>query len=114
ERADFLNAKKYKALRYKAEGTDLVVELAENHLWVSGGSVNAAGTPFVANMPTEEVFTAPKKDGVNGVVKSTKPLSYGGNLIKDFSLTFENGRIVKLEAAQGQAVLQRLVDTDEG
>ncbi len=114
ERADFLNRKKYKALRYKAEGTDLVVELAENHLWVSGGSVNAAGTPFVANMPTEEVFTAPKKDGVNGVVKSTKPLSYGGNLIKDFSLTFENGRIVKLEAAQGQAVLQRLVDTDEG
>jgi len=114
ERADFLNAKKYKALHYKAEGTDLVVELADGHIWVSGGSVNAAGTPFVANMPTEEVFTAPKKDGVNGVVKSTKPLSYGGNLIKDFTLTFEKGRVVKLEAAEGQAVLQRLIDTDEG
>lgn len=66
------------------------------------------------NIPTEEVFTAPHKDGVNGVVQSTKPLSYHGNLIEDFQLTFENGRIVKATAKKGEAYLQKLLDTDEG
>ncbi|WP_274654797.1 aminopeptidase [Paenibacillus humicola] len=114
DKADHLNAKKYRKLMYKGEGTDLSIELPEGHLWVSGGSVNAAGTTFVANMPTEEVFTAPLKEGVNGKVRSTKPLSYGGTLIKDFSLTFEKGKIVGVEAAEGLEVLQRLVNTDEG
>ena len=68
----------------------------------------------MANMPTEEVFTVPHKDGVNGYVSSTKPLSYGGNIIDNFKITFENGRIVNVEAEQGEEVLKNLVATDEG
>ncbi|PZE21730.1 aminopeptidase [Paenibacillus xerothermodurans] len=109
-----LNEKNYRALHYQGEGTDLTIELPQGHLWVSGGSENAKGTPFVANMPTEEVFTAPKKDGVNGTVRSTKPLSYGGNLIKDISVTFDKGKIVDIQAAEGLDVLKRLIQTDEG
>jgi aminopeptidase len=113
-KADVLNAKKYRRLHYRAPGTDLTIELPANHLWVSGGSVNAQGTPFVANMPTEEVFTAPLKEGVNGTVRSTKPLNYGGTLIQDFSFTFENGKIVDVQAKEGLEVLKKLIATDEG
>lgn len=114
KKADQLNSKRYRALRYHGPGTDLTIGTPEGHLWVSGGSVNVKGTSFVANMPTEEVFTAPRKEGVNGTVRSTKPLSYGGVLIKDFALTFENGKIIHVEVAEGLDVLKRLVDTDEG
>lgn len=68
----------------------------------------------MANMPTEEVFTTPLKEGVNGTVRSTKPLSYSGNLIENFSLTFEKGKIVQFTAEQGYDVLKRLIETDEG
>lgn len=68
----------------------------------------------MANMPTEEVFTVPKKDGVNGTVSSTKPLSYAGNIIDEFTLTFENGRIVDVKAKEGEGILTSLVETDEG
>ncbi|MDO7904858.1 aminopeptidase [Paenibacillus sp. JX-17] len=109
-----LNAKKYKKLHYKAPGTDLTIELPEGHIWTAGNSINEQGHSFVANMPTEEVFTAPLKTGVNGKVSSTKPLSYGGNIIDHFSLTFENGRIVDVQAEVGLDTLQRLVEMDEG
>ncbi|MBD7968254.1 aminopeptidase [Paenibacillus gallinarum] len=109
-----LNEKKYKKLHYIAPGTDLTIELPEGHLWAQGDSINEKGHTFVANMPTEEVFTAPLKTGVNGTVSSTKPLSYGGNLIDKFSLTFENGRIIKVTAEEGLEALQNLVDIDEG
>jgi aminopeptidase len=114
EKVDWLNKKKFRSLHYKAPGTDLTIELPKKHLWVGGGSENEKGNPFVANMPTEEVFTAPLKEGVNGVVRSTKPLSYGGNLIENFSLTFEKGRIVDVSAEAGAEVLKRLIETDEG
>jgi len=114
EKVDYLNDKNYKKLHYTAPGTDLTIELPKGHLWCGAGSVNEKGASFMANMPTEEVFTVPLKTGVNGVVSSSKPLSYGGNIIDDFKITFEKGRIVKVEAAEGQDVLQRLVDTDEG
>ncbi|WP_160031859.1 aminopeptidase [Paenibacillus sp. An7] len=109
-----LNEKKYKKLHYIAPGTDLTIELPEGHLWAQGDSINEKGHTFVANMPTEEVFTAPLKTGVNGTVSSTKPLSYGGNLIDKFSLTFENGRIIKVTAKEGLEALQNLVEIDEG
>ena len=109
-----LNEKKYKKLHYIAPGTDLTIELPEGHLWAQGDSINEKGHTFVANMPTEEVFTAPLKTGVNGTVSSTKPLSYGGNLIDKFSLTFENGRIIKVTAEEGLEALQNLVEIDEG
>ncbi len=114
QKADRLNDRKYKALHYTAPGTDLTIELPKAHLWVSAGSHNAVGTVFVANMPTEEVFTAPMKSGVNGIVTSTKPLSYAGNLIENFSLTFENGRITDYSAEHGYETLKGLIETDEG
>ncbi|MBJ9992703.1 aminopeptidase [Paenibacillus sp. S28] len=114
EKSNILNAKKYKKLHYIAPGTDLTIELPEGHIWAAGESINEKGHSFVANMPTEEVFTAPLKTGVNGTVRSTKPLSYGGNIIDNFSITFENGRIVGVSAEQGQETLEHLVEMDEG
>lgn len=114
QKVDYLNKKKYKKLHYKAPGTDLTIELPEKHLWCGAGSINEKGHEFMANMPTEEVFTVPYKTGVNGYVTSTKPLSYSGNIIDNFILTFENGRIIDVKAEQGEEILKRLVETDEG
>lgn len=114
EKVDYLNEKRYKKLHYTAPGTDLTIELPEKHLWCGAGSINEKGHPFMANMPTEEVFSVPLKTGVNGTVASTKPLSYGGNIIDNFSITFKDGRIVEVKAEQGEEILKHLVDTDEG
>ncbi|MBP1990495.1 aminopeptidase [Paenibacillus eucommiae] len=114
EKQKILNAKKYAKLHYTAPGTDLTIELPEKHLWVSAGSNTDKGIFYVPNLPTEEVFTMPVKTGVNGTVKSTKPLSYNGSLIDGFSFTFENGKIVKAAAEQGEDVLNKLLDMDEG
>lgn len=114
QKSDILNRKHYRKLQYRAPGTELTIELPEKHVWVAASSTNSNNVPFMANMPTEEVFTVPLKTGVNGYVSSTKPLSYGGNIIDGFKLTFEEGRIVKVEAELGQENLQQLVDTDEG
>lgn len=115
QKSTFLNSKDFKSLHYTtSNGTDLVVELPNNHIWVSGGGNNSKGTYFVANMPTEEVFTMPLKTGVNGVIYSTKPLNYGGKLIDDFKLTFKDGKVVDFEAKIGEEVLKDLLDIDEG
>lgn len=114
EKVNYLNKKHFKKLHYTAPGTDLTIELPEKHLWVGAGSMNEQNVEFMANMPTEEVFTAPKKDGVYGYVSSTKPLSYGGDIIDEFKVTFENGRIINVEAKQGEDILKELVETDEG
>ncbi|MEK5037171.1 aminopeptidase [Sporosarcina sp. FSL K6-3457] len=113
-KVDYLNNKRFRKLHYTAPGTDLTVELPEGHLWCGAGSVNEKGHTFMANMPTEEVFTVPLKTGVNGYVSSTKPLSYGGNIIDNFKITFTNGRVTDVSAEQGEEVLKRLIDTDEG
>jgi aminopeptidase len=114
EKVHYLNEKRYEKLHYKAPGTDLTIELPKTHIWVGAGSVNENGFEFMANMPTEEVFTVPLKTGVNGTVASTKPLSYGGNIIDRFSVTFENGKIIAVKAEEGEDILKRLVETDEG
>lgn len=111
---NILNTKKYKRLHYKAPGTDLSVELPEGHVWHGGGTTNDDGIYFVANMPTEEVYTMPKRGGVNGTVTSTKPLNLNGRLVDKFSLTFEAGKIVKYSAEVGEEYLTALLDTDEG
>lgn len=113
-KVDWLNSLHLAKLHYRATGTDLTVELPQSHLWVGASSETPDGVSFMANMPTEEVFTAPHRNGVNGYVSSTKPLSFAGNIIDRFKLTFEQGRIVKAEAEEGAEILQRLVDTDEG
>lgn len=114
DRRDWLNDKQYTELRYRAPGTNLTIGLPAGHVWVSGQSEARNGIVFAPNLPTEEVFTMPHKERVDGVVTSTRPLSYGGTLIDDFSFEFSGGRIVKLRAAKGESVLRRLVDTDEG
>ena len=111
---EFLNNNPIKSLHYKGEGTDLLVELPKNHVWMGGGEDNAKGVYFIANMPTEEIFTLPLKTGVNGYVSSTKPLSYGGNLIEGFTLTFKDGKVVDFSADQGYETLKKLIATDEG
>lgn len=114
EKVDYLNEKRYKKLHYTAPGTDLTIELPEGHLWVGAGSENESGVEFMANMPTEEVFTVPYKYGVDGKVSNTKPLSYGGNIIDHFTLTFEKGKVVDVQAKEGEDILKGLIDTDEG
>jgi aminopeptidase len=113
-KVEYLNNKKYKKLHFKAPGTDLTIALPEKHIWVGGGAKTAAGVKFTPNLPTEEVFTTPHREGVNGVVSSTKPLIYGGNMIDEFILIFENGRIINYTAKVGEETLKRLIETDEG
>lgn len=114
EKLAFLNGKKFKKLHYKSGITDLMVELPEKHLWVGGGLRTQGGIDFVPNMPTEEVFTMPLKTGVNGVLGSTKPLNYGGNVIENFKLTFKEGKIIDFSAEKGYDTLKGLIKTDEG
>ncbi|MBW9151630.1 aminopeptidase [Clostridium estertheticum] len=112
---DYLNLNNFKYLQYKNSlGTDLKIELPENHLWLGGSDYTPAGVEFIANMPTEEVFTLPKKTGVNGTVVSSKPLNYNGNLIENFSLTFEKGKVVDFKAETGYDILKSIIETDEG
>ena len=114
KRVDFMNAKRYSALQYRAPGTDLRIGLADDHLWAGGGSLAGNGIVCQPNIPTEEVFTTPHKDRVDGIVRATKPLSHQGTLIENISVRFEAGRIVEAAATQGQDVLQRLIATDDG
>ena len=114
KRSAFLNEKCYAALHFKGEGTDLRVGLADNHLWLGGGTTAGNGRYCIPNMPTEEVFTTPHKDRVDGTVTSTKPLSYQGTMIEGIQVRFEGGRIVEAKASKGEAVLQNMISTDEG
>lgn len=113
-RANMLNSRNYKKIHYTSPGTNLTIELPEKHLWLSGASRTPNQTTFIANMPTEEVYTAPLKLGVNGHVSNTKPFIYKGSIIDQFSLTFEDGKIIKAYAEVGNDLLQELILHDEG
>jgi aminopeptidase len=113
-RAQYMQARRYKSLQYNAPGTDFNLGLPEGHQWISAQSLARNGIAFTANMPTEEVFTLPHRERAEGLVTSTFPLSYGGTLIEEFTVKFENGRITRVTAKRGEAALQKLVDTDEG
>jgi len=114
KRADFLNAKRYAALHYRGPGTDFRLGLADDHLWLGGGTTAGNGNYCIPNMPTEEVFSAPHKDRADGTVTATKPLSHQGTMIEGIQVRFEKGRIVEARATRGQEVLQKLIDTDDG
>jgi aminopeptidase len=114
KRADYLQARKFTALHYKSDKTDFTLGLPNGHKWISAQSLAENGVVFTANMPTEEIFTLPDRHRADGIVHSTFPLSYGGSLIEDFTVTFANGRIVRVTAKKNEALLQKLVDTDEG
>lgn len=113
-RAEQLNKKRFAKLQYKAPGTDLTISLPEKHIWLTGAAKTPQGNSFIANMPTEEVYTVPMKYGVEGCVRNTKPLVYQGNIIDDFTLTFEKGKIAKAEAGVGQELLNEMIGSDEG
>ncbi len=113
-RVKLLNDARFSALKYTGPGTDLTIGLADGHLWCGGGSTAKNGIFGFPNMPTEEVFTTPHKDRVDGVVKSTKPLSYQGTLIDGIQVEFQAGAITRASAEKGEAVLQSMIGTDEG
>ncbi len=115
EKIKFMNDNNFKSVHLKSSnGTDLNIELPEGHIWAGGSEEDVKGIPFNANMPTEEIFTLPKKTGVNGIVYSSKPLSYGGNLIDNFSITFEDGRAIDFTAETGYDILKQMLESDEG
>ena len=114
QKAAELNKEQFSALHYTAPGTDIIIGLPKNHLWEGAGSYNARGEKFMANMPTEEVFTAPDYRRINGYISSTKPLSYAGTTISGMTFTFKDGKVIDFSAEQGQDVLAKLLDTDEG
>ena len=114
EKTNFLNENNFKSLHFKSDKTDLVMELPKDHIWLSGSSKDPKGDDFNANIPTEEIFSMPHKFKVDGVVYSTKPLVYGGNVIDGFFLEFKDGKIVNFEAKTGYETLKKLIETDEG
>ncbi|RYM06870.1 aminopeptidase [Sporolactobacillus sp. THM7-7] len=111
---DFLNRQKFRQLIYRAAGTDLTITLPEGHIWCGGAEPSESGVMFNANIPTEEVFTLPHKDGVDGTVAGTKPYHFNGQIIDGFSLTFKNGEVVDFKAEKGEEALKHLLDSDPG
>ena len=113
-RAKILNDYQFKTLKYKSSnGTDLEIGLVDNHIWAGGSEGNVGDLPeFNPNMPTEEIFTMPHKYKVNGIVYSTKPLSYQGVLIEDFYLVFKDGKVIEAKAKKGQEALDAMLNTD--
>ena len=113
KRADHLTKKAYQSLMFTGPGTDLEIGLPEGHIWKSGSQNTIKGLPFTANLPTEEVFTLPHKERVNGIVSATFPLNYRGMFIDKFSLRFSEGKVVEYSAETGKDELGRILDTDE-
>ncbi|HEL0002912.1 TPA: aminopeptidase [Streptococcus equi subsp. zooepidemicus] len=114
KKARLLNDYQFDSLHYRAPGTDLRLGMPEQHIWEAAGSTNAQGEVFIANMPTEEVFTAPDYRRADGYVSSTKPLSYAGVVIEDMTFTFKDGQIVDVTAKKGEDTIKRLISENEG
>jgi aminopeptidase len=112
-RARLLNELRVDSLRYRGPGTDLTVGLLPESRWQGCESETAAGIPYVANMPTEEVFTTPDCRRTEGVVRSTQPLALLGQVVKGLEVRFENGRIVEVHAEEGEDVVKGELATDE-
>ncbi len=114
-RARILNDYNFASLHYtNSLGTDLTLKLPENHVWAGGADTSDKGVDFVANIPTEEIFTAPRWDGVDGRVYAAMPLALDGNLVEDFYMDFKDGRIVAVHARCGEEYLKHSIDMDEG
>ncbi|MCQ2385701.1 MAG: aminopeptidase [Clostridia bacterium] len=115
ERTGKLNAFHFTSLHYtNSLGTDLTVKLPPNHVWQSGEDKTPDGRVFVANMPTEEIFTAPLKTGTDGIVYASKPLVHNGNLIKDFYFVLKKGKITEVHAKEGEEILKNATEVDGG
>jgi aminopeptidase len=113
-RVEALERAHFARLRYRAPGTDLTLDLPPRHRWIGGGATDSRGVFFVPNLPTEEVFSAPQRNGVHGTVRGTMPVLLQGTVVDGVRLRFEDGRIVEYDAAQGREALGQLIETDEG
>ncbi len=110
----YLNRMRFRRLHYSAPGTNLTIDLPEQHKWLGGGAGKVNGARFVPNLPTEEVFSMPARNGVNGTVSSTMPLNYNGVMIEGIRVTFADGRITAYAADKGEDALKSIIETDEG
>ena len=97
-----------------SNGTDLTVGLIEDGIFMGGGETTLSGIPFNANIPSEEVFISPMRGEAEGIVYSSRPLSYRGELIENFSVRFENGKVCEVKAEKNEALLRELISMDEG
>ena len=114
-RCDYLNSFQFKSLHFTADnGTDLTVGMIPRARFCGGGETSLQGIYFNPNIPTEECFISPKRGEAEGIVYSTKPLSYQGQLIDNFSMRFENGKVVEAKAEVGEELLNTLISMDEG
>ena len=113
-RESWLDSHDFDYLHYQGPGTDLVCYLAEGHKWIGGSSTTPDGVDYMANMPTEELFTTPHALKVDGSIRSTKPLSVMGKIVEDFGFTFKGGRVTDFHAGKNAEVLETLLDMDEG
>ena len=112
---DIMNGYDFKTLRYRnSAGTDVTVDLPEGHYWAGGEEISASGITFSANIPTEEVFTVPDRNSINGTLAATRPLSLNGTLVEGFSFRVENGKIVDVRADKGEEILRDAISVDEG
>ena len=115
DRCAYLNSLGLVSLEYKASnGTNLTVGLIENALFLGGGEYTLSGEFYNPNIPSEEIFTSPKAGSAEGIVYSSKPLSYRGELIENFSVRFESGKVVEVHAQKGEELLKKLISMDEG
>lgn len=115
KRRQKLNEMKLDRLHFKSSnGTDIVIGLCKDHIWGGGNAVASDGIEFSPNIPTEEIYTAPHKDRIDGVVVSTKPLAYNGDIAENFSITYKNGKIIDYKAEKGINVLENIIEIDEG
>ena len=113
--AEFLNAQDLEELHYlNGLGTDLRIQLPPGHIWLGGAEESADGVLFAANLPTEEIFTLPLRNGVDGTVVASKPLHFHGSLIQGFQFTFRAGKVVAFSAESGMEQLRELFATDDG
>ncbi|MCL2398466.1 MAG: aminopeptidase [Defluviitaleaceae bacterium] len=110
-----MDKKQFKTLRFtNSLGTDITIGMPENHKWQGGGDIGQDGFPFFPNQPTEEIFTAPDRNKVNGKVVASMPLSYQSRLIEEFSITFKDGKAVEYQAKAGEEILKSIIEMDEG
>ena len=115
KRCDYLNNLNLRKLHFTASnGTNLTVGLIEQALFLGGGETALNGNYFNPNIPTEEIFTTPKKGEAEGIVYSSKPLSYRGQIIDEFSIRFHHGKVAKVSAKIGETLLKELIEMDEG
>ncbi|MFX1460226.1 MAG: aminopeptidase, partial [Promethearchaeota archaeon] len=114
KRCDYLNQKQYRRLKLTSPETDLTIGLPTKHIWHGGSVTSQNGIGFTPNLPTEEIYTLPHKDRVDGVVKTTKPVFYQGKVVEECIFKFSNGRIIEAQAKVGQETILKTIDIDEG